>query len=91
MRRLCVLNVVGLTPSLLRHAPHIAALGDTRPWRSPIPAVTSTCQATLLSGLAPAQHDVVANGWCTAEVVLVVQAEFYQRALRDSETALRIG
>jgi predicted AlkP superfamily pyrophosphatase or phosphodiesterase len=61
--RLCVIDVVGLTPSLLPHTPQIAALGETRPWTSPIPAVTSTCQATLLTGLPPSRHGIVANGW----------------------------
>jgi predicted AlkP superfamily pyrophosphatase or phosphodiesterase len=63
MARLCVLDVVGLTPSLLRHAPRLAALGPARPWQSPLPAVTSTCQATLLTGLPPSRHGIVANGW----------------------------
>ncbi len=63
MARLCVLDVVGLTPALLRYAPRIAALGEARPWRSPLPAVTSTCQATLLTGQPPSRHGIVANGW----------------------------
>ncbi len=68
---LCVLNVVGLTPSLLKHAPRLAQLGTARPWRSPVPAVTCTSQATLLTGLAPREHGIVANGWYyrdTAEI-----------------------
>src|SRR6056297_2722308 len=63
MTRLCIINVVGLTPSLLPHAPRIAALGDAVPWRSPLPAVTSTSQATMLTGLPPRDHGIVANGW----------------------------
>ncbi|MCZ6463745.1 MAG: alkaline phosphatase family protein [Proteobacteria bacterium] len=63
MRKVCVIDVVGLTPELLRHTPRIAEVGEARPWRSPIPAVTATCQATLLTGLAPSQHGVVGNGW----------------------------
>ena len=31
--------------------------------RSPLPAVTCTSQATLLTGLSPAQHGIVGNGW----------------------------
>ena len=71
MQKLCVINVVGLTPSLLPHAPRIAQLGEARPWLSPIPAVTSTAQATMLTGLAPRDHGIVANGWYfrdTAEI-----------------------
>ncbi|MGH0037543.1 MAG: alkaline phosphatase family protein [Myxococcota bacterium] len=63
MSRLCVINVVALTPGLVRHAPRIAELGSPRAWRSPVPAVTSTSQATLLTGLSPAEHGIVANGW----------------------------
>jgi predicted AlkP superfamily pyrophosphatase or phosphodiesterase len=61
--RVCLLNVVALTPELVKHAPRLAALGAAQPLRSPLPAVTSTSQATLLTGLAPAQHGIVANGW----------------------------
>lgn len=61
--KLCILNVVGLTPSLLRHAPRIAALGEASPFRSPLPAVTCTSQATMLTGLEPREHGIVGNGW----------------------------
>jgi len=63
MPRLCVVDVVALTPALVPHAPRINELGPPRPLRSPIPAVTSTSQATLLTGLPPSAHGVVANGW----------------------------
>jgi predicted AlkP superfamily pyrophosphatase or phosphodiesterase len=63
MSRVCLLNVVALTPELSKHAPRLAALGAPQPLRSPLPAVTSTSQATLLTGLSPAEHGVVANGW----------------------------
>jgi predicted AlkP superfamily pyrophosphatase or phosphodiesterase len=74
---LCILNVVGLTPKLLAHAPRLAGLGTGRPWRSPLPAVTCTSQATMLTGLAPRDHGIVANGWYyrdTAEI------RFWQQA-----------
>ena len=58
-----ILNVVGLTPDLLPHAPRIASLGKSRAWTSPLPAVTCTSQATLLTGLAPRDHGIVGNGW----------------------------
>lgn len=61
-----VLNVVGLTPSLLVHAPHLQALaqaGAMRPLSTVLPAVTTTVQSTLLTGLAPREHGIVANGW----------------------------
>ena len=61
--RVLVLNVVGLTPALLRHAPRLSALGPPAPLTPPLPAVTSTCEATMLTGLPPAGHGIVANGW----------------------------
>ena len=63
MAKLCVINVVGLTPRLLKHAPCIAALGSASPFRSPLPAVTCTSQATMLTGLMPRDHGIVGNGW----------------------------
>jgi predicted AlkP superfamily pyrophosphatase or phosphodiesterase len=63
MPKLVVLNVVGLTPRLLEHAPRLEALGPPAPLTPPLPAVTCTCEATMLTGLAPAEHGVVANGW----------------------------
>lgn len=61
--RVCVINVVGLTPELLKHAPRIASLGTVQPWSSPYPAVTCTAQATMLTGLPPRLHGIVGNGW----------------------------
>jgi predicted AlkP superfamily pyrophosphatase or phosphodiesterase len=63
MKRVCIINVVGLTPSLLRHAPRISSLGTHSAWTSPLPAVTCTSQATMLTGLAPREHGIVGNGW----------------------------
>jgi len=54
---------VGLTPKLLQHAPNISSLGQPVAWNGPLPAVTSTAQATMMTGLAPKDHGVVANGW----------------------------
>lgn len=63
MKRLCIINAVGLTRPLLEHAPNLKALGEARPWQPPIPAVTCTAQATLLTGKPPREHGIVANGW----------------------------
>ena len=63
MNSLCVINVVGLTPRLLIHAPRMRALGTASPFRSPLPAVTCTSQATMLTGLMPRDHGIVGNGW----------------------------
>ncbi len=68
--RLLVLDVVGLTPALLRHAPRLAALaaeGFVAPLTPVLPAVTCTAQASLLTGLAPSAHGIVANGWYDRE------------------------
>ncbi len=77
MNRLCVINVVGLTPALLQHAPKIAALGNHLAWRSPIPAVTCTSQATMLTGLMPREHGIVGNGWYFRETQ---EVRFWQQA-----------
>ena len=61
--RVCIINVVGLTPKLLEHAPRLSSVGVAVPWQSPLPAVTTTSQATMLTGLTPAQHGIVGNGW----------------------------
>lgn len=63
MSRVCIINVVGLTPELLPHAPRLAAVGQATPWKSPFPAVTTTSQATMLTGLPPRKHGIVGNGW----------------------------
>ncbi len=63
MKPLCIINVVGLTPKLLAHAPRIAAVGQATAWTSPLPAVTCTSQATMLTGLGPRDHGIVGNGW----------------------------
>lgn len=66
MRRTLVLNMVGLTAELLRHAPHLSALaaaGGRRHIGPVWPAVTCSVQSTYLTGLAPAGHGVVGNGW----------------------------
>lgn len=61
--KVCVINVVGLTPHLLAHAPRISSLGSGLAWTSPFPAVTCTSQATMLTGIAPRDHGIVGNGW----------------------------
>ena len=65
-RKVVWLDVVGLTPRLLAHAPTLAALaarGSAGPLAGVIPAVTLAAQATALTGLPPSAHGVVGNGW----------------------------
>ena len=66
-RPLVVINVVGLTWDMLGpDTPNLSALiedGFGRPMQTVLPAVTCTVQASMLTGLNPAQHGIVANGW----------------------------
>jgi predicted AlkP superfamily pyrophosphatase or phosphodiesterase len=67
MKRTAVINVVGLTESILgRHTPNLNAFvrqGVRATIFPAFPAVTCTAQSTYLTGAAPAKHGVVANGW----------------------------
>ncbi len=63
MKRVCIINVVGLVGELLPYAPCISQLGPCRSFRPPIPAVTCTVQATMLTGKMPNEHGIVGNGW----------------------------
>jgi len=62
-----VLDVVGLTPTLLGpHTPHLNALaraGGARPIETITPAVTCSVQSTFLTGALPRDHGIVGNGW----------------------------
>jgi predicted AlkP superfamily pyrophosphatase or phosphodiesterase len=63
---LVLLNTVGLTPSMLQHAPRLQALakrGWQRPLREVTPAVTCTAQASMLTGQTAEGHGIVGNGW----------------------------
>ena len=71
MHRTLVLLVVGLTPKLVGpHTPRLAAfarVGAMRPLRPVLPAVTCSVQSTLVTGLLPRDHGIVANGWYLRE------------------------
>jgi len=70
MNRTAVILVVGLNSALLRHAPRMSALaaaGAVRRLRPPLPAVTCTVQASMLTGLTPSGHGIVGNGWYNRE------------------------
>jgi predicted AlkP superfamily pyrophosphatase or phosphodiesterase len=75
MKRLAVINVVGLTEALIgEHTPRIAdfrrrgALAHIKP---AFPAVTCTAQSNYLTGTLPSQHGVVGNGWFNRELAEV--------------------
>ena len=69
--RLAVINIVGLSGSLLGpHTPRLRAFAEKHGRSSYVPdfpAVTCTGQSSILTGLPVAQHGIVANGWYDRE------------------------
>jgi predicted AlkP superfamily pyrophosphatase or phosphodiesterase len=72
MRRVLVLDVVGLTPELIgEHTPALSALaksGTQRPLTTILPAVTCSVQSTFTTGMPPSGHGCVGNGWYFREL-----------------------
>ncbi|GAA2556197.1 alkaline phosphatase family protein [Winogradskya consettensis] len=69
MKPVVVLDVVGLTPRLLRHMPRLSRLGGFRASLGTVlPAVTCSVQSTFLTGVLPAEHGIVGNGWYFREL-----------------------
>src|SRR2546430_1787069 len=79
---LVLVNAVGLTPRLLPLAPRLHALAKSG-WqvslRETLPAVTCTAQATILTGVTPERHGVVANGWLYRDIG---EVRFWQQSNR---------
>jgi predicted AlkP superfamily pyrophosphatase or phosphodiesterase len=98
LQRTCVLNVVALSPNLIGDAtPRIREFarrtGGVRTLRPPLPAVTCTSQSTMLTGVGPATHGVVGNGWhdrALGEVMFWKQSNGLVTAEKVWETARRI-
>jgi predicted AlkP superfamily pyrophosphatase or phosphodiesterase len=67
MKPLVVIDVVGLTHDMLgTNTPNLTRLaheGFSRPMSTVLPAVTCSAQTTILTGLLPRDHGIVANGW----------------------------
>jgi len=63
-----VIDIVGLTPSLLAHMPRVSAVGARAELGTILPAVTCSVQSTLLTGTLPREHGVVGNGWLFREL-----------------------
>lgn len=89
-----VINAVGLTHEMLgENTPNISRLletGFSRPMATVLPAVTCSVQATLLTGLMPAKHGIVANGWYfrdLAEVMFWKQSNHLISGERVYQTA----
>jgi predicted AlkP superfamily pyrophosphatase or phosphodiesterase len=72
MKRLAVINVVGLTAGLIgEHTPRIAAFsrrGNAIKISPAFPAVTCTAQSSYLTGRTPSGHGIVGNGWFNREL-----------------------
>ncbi|NCO57346.1 MAG: alkaline phosphatase family protein [Nitrospirae bacterium CG18_big_fil_WC_8_21_14_2_50_70_55] len=95
-RPLVVIDVVGLTRALMGAATpnlnRLAADGFGATLTPPLPALTCTSQATLLTGLPPRDHGIVANGWYfrdLAEVLFWRQANRLVQGEKVWETARR--
>jgi len=75
MNRTAVINVVGLTESLIGpHTPKIAEFlkrGAKAHIVPAFPAVTCTAQSNYLTGQPPSGHGIVANGWYNRELAEV--------------------
>jgi predicted AlkP superfamily pyrophosphatase or phosphodiesterase len=78
MKRTAIINVVGLTPSLLTAAGmprlHTWATSASRTVTSikpAFPAVTCTAQSNYVTGKLPREHGIVANGWYNRELAEV--------------------
>jgi len=75
MNRVVVLNVVGLTKSLIgEHTPRIKAFvdaGQISSFKPAFPAVTCTAQSSYVTGMPVQGHGIVANGWYDREAAEV--------------------
>jgi len=83
MHRTAVINVVGLTDSLIGpHTPRISAFKEKGASAAIIPvfpAVTCTAQSTYVTGTLPSQHGVVGNGWYNRELA---EVQFWKQSNR---------
>jgi predicted AlkP superfamily pyrophosphatase or phosphodiesterase len=97
MKNVLVILVVGLSPSLVGEStPNIQKLlkkgAGLRRLDTITPAVTCSAQSTLLTGLMPNEHGIVANGWYfrdLAEVLLWRQPNQLVHGEKIWETAKR--
>lgn len=66
MKKILLLDVVGLTARVLSSMPHLRAVGErgrTVQLDTILPAVTCSVQSTILTGKMPRDHGIVGNGW----------------------------
>jgi predicted AlkP superfamily pyrophosphatase or phosphodiesterase len=75
MKRTVVINVVGLTESLIgEHTPLISAFRNRHQLahvKPAFPAVTCTAQSDYVTGARASEHGIVANGWYNRELAEV--------------------
>ena len=82
MQPLVLINAVGLTPRLLSLAPRLQALAEQQGSVSmiePLPAVTCTAQAAMLTGEPTERHGIVGNGWLFRDTT---EVRFWQQSNR---------
>ncbi len=76
-----VINTVALNQSLIgEDTPHLRRLierGRVVRLEPPLPAVTTTAQASMLTGVLPQEHGIVGNGWYDRELA---EVRFWHRS-----------
>lgn len=96
MHKTVVINAVGLTQRLLSRMPatrRIAAAGRVATIGHVTPAVTCSVQTTYLTGVLPAEHGIVGNGWYfrdTSEIRFWQQSDKLVQSPRIWDMARRI-
>lgn len=92
MKRTFVLNVVGLTRSLIgEHTPNLRSLlPGSANIKTITPAVTCSVQSTYLTGKLPSEHGIVGNGWYFRDLSAVM---FWRQSNRlvQSEKIWHVG
>lgn len=75
-KHLVVIDIVGLTRELIgEHTPNIAQYANDNfcePMEGVFPALTTTAQASMLTGVTPEKHGIVGNGWYDRDFAEVV-------------------
>jgi predicted AlkP superfamily pyrophosphatase or phosphodiesterase len=95
MKRLAVLNVVGLCGRDLAGMPFLrdwAAKHETASFKPAFPAVTCTAQSTYVTGKSVDEHGIVGNGWYdreAAEVKFWKQPDHFVKGEKLWETLRR--
>src|SRR5438552_17354639 len=92
MKRLAIINVVGLTESLIgARMPRIAGFlekGAKANIVPAFPAVTCTAQSNYLTGKTPSDHGIVANGWYNRELA---EVQFWKQSNHLRSEERRVG